>query len=100
MLPNGLRKFSMSQARLEVAERLFREATEESEFRTVASTAYMAAFQHVLNHPKCNDFKKSNTGGDHRLLIQYLKNSSDPGLKKVGYSFLPRLRALRNRADY
>ena len=60
----------------------------------------MAAFQHILNHSKCRDFIKEGTGDDHRLLVEYLKNSADPGLKKIGYGFLPRLRALRNRADY
>ncbi|MBT3550312.1 MAG: HEPN domain-containing protein [Rhodospirillaceae bacterium] len=90
----------MQQSRLEVAERLFAGAQEESEFRTVASTSYMAAFQHVLNHPRCSEFKITKTGEDHRLLFEYLKLSTDAGMRRLGHNYLTRLRALRNKADY
>jgi len=37
---------------------------------------------------------------DHRRLIKYLQQSSDPQLQRLGYDHLPRLRSARNQADY
>lgn len=90
----------MSQSALEIAEKLLQSAESEDEYRAAASRAYIAAFQHVVSHPKISDFNQTRTGDDHRGLIEFLKKSTDPGIRKLGYQLLPRLRALRNQADY
>lgn len=41
-----------------------------------------------------------NNGEEHQRLIKHLQKTSDAGLRKLGYNYLSRLRALRNRADY
>lgn len=84
----------------EDAERLLQTATEEAQFRAVASRAYIAAFQHTLRHPKLAGFQPSKTGDDHRDLIEHLKRSRDHDLRMVGLRQIPRLRAIRNHADY
>lgn len=90
----------MTATPLDVAENLLAQADGDAGFRAAASRAYYAAFQHILAHPKLTGYQRSRTGEDHRLLIEYLKKSSDPALKKLGISYLPRLRAIRNEADY
>ncbi len=90
----------MSRERLEVAENLYNKANSDEEYRTVASTAYMAAFQHIMTHEKLGDYQRINTGAEHQNLIEHLKNSTDPIIRKLGYGDLPRLRSLRNKADY
>lgn len=90
----------MEPLALDVAEELLRGATSEAAYRAATSRAYYAAFQHVLAHPKLQDFRRSSSGEDHKLLIQHLKNSADPDLRRLGYDHIPRMRALRNKADY
>lgn len=85
---------------LQDARKKFSCATSETEYRAVASRAYIGTYQHLLAHPKLAAFKPKGIGEDHRSLIDYLKNSSDQMLKRLGVSRLPRLRALRNHADY
>jgi len=87
------------QDTLEVAEDLYRRATAEAEYRTVASRAYMSVFQHLRDHPKIG-FSSNGTGEDHRDLIKFLKNSTSPDLQKLGIRYLIPLRTMRNRADY
>lgn len=85
---------------VEEAKRILASAVNEAGYRSAASRAYMGTFQHIARHPKLRAFTLSKQGDDHRKLIEYLKGSSDPLLSKVGRSRLPRLRALRNHADY
>lgn len=90
----------MKNQALDVAEELLRGAASEAAYRAAASRAYYAAFQHILSHPRLSDFRRTSSGQDHKLLIQHLKSSADPDLRRLGYDHVPRLRALRNRADY
>lgn len=84
----------------EQAETLFRAATCQADFRTAASRAYMAAFQHVIRHKAVAAFQPSRTGSDHRDLIDFLKKSDNANLRRLAVSYLARLRSLRNHADY
>ena len=90
----------MTSKTLEIAEKLYQEANSEEEYRAATSRAYFAAIEHIFAHPKLNDFRRTRTGEDHRLIIEHLKNSFDPSLVRLGVGYLARLRALRNRADY
>ncbi len=89
----------MPRDALQIAEDLLSGAENEAKLRAATSRAYMAAFQHLIKHPMVA-FTKTGKGDDHRLLIQHLQKSNDDPLNKIGYRYLPRLRALRNRADY
>ncbi len=88
-----------SEDTLGVAEELLRTARDQAGYRAAASRAYMAAFQHVRDHPRAG-FTAGKTAEDHRDLIEHLKRSSDPQVRRLGYDHLPRLRSLRNQADY
>jgi uncharacterized protein (UPF0332 family) len=81
------------------AEQRLRGAKSEAEFRAAASRGYYAAFLHIREHRKV-DFKSASTGADHQGLIEFLKRHSDAAIQRIGFSFLPRLRAIRNHADY
>lgn len=85
---------------LELAEKLLADAQSETELRAAANRAYMAAFQHLLAHRCLEAFPATATGADHRLLIKHLKTSAIPTQRTIGIRLLPRLRALRNHADY
>ncbi len=85
---------------VEEAKKILASAVSEAGYRSAASRAYIGTFQHVARHPKLSEFALSKQGEDHRNLIEYLKGSSDPLLRKIGLSRLPRLRSLRNHADY
>lgn len=81
------------------AEHRLRDAKTEAEFRAAASRGYYAAFLHFRDHGKVG-FASANTGADHRDLIEHLKRHADVVVQRIGFSFLPRLRAIRNHADY
>ncbi len=86
---------------LEYAERLVGFEDNEENYRAVASRAYYAAFHAVLNHQAdSGEFTRSKSGEDHRALIDHLKRSNNPLMRTLGIRHLPRIRALRNRADY
>ena len=85
---------------VEEAKKILASAVSEAGYRAAASRAYIGTFQHIARHPKLSGFTLSKEGEDHRKLIEFLKRSSDPLLSKIGVSRLPRLRALRNHADY
>ncbi len=87
-------------ATLRHAKQIFDSAHDETQFRAAASRAYIATYQYLTRHPKISSFEDPKTAETHRELIEYLKGSNDPLLRKVGTSRLPRLRALRNHADY
>ena len=72
----------------------------EVQYRTVASRAYYAVFNLVLPIVDKAGFSPVNTGDVHQQLNSFLKKSSEVSWRTLGYSRLPRLRALRNRADY
>ena len=78
---------------------LFESAETESRYRSSASRAYFAVFQHLTNSAAVN-YSSVNTGEDHRRLIDHFKNSAESNLRRLGYNRLPRLRAIRNHADY
>ncbi|MDK9720757.1 MAG: hypothetical protein OEL53_06190 [Rhodospirillales bacterium] len=82
----------------DIAEKLYRNATADAEFRAVASRAYMAAFQHAIRHNKTN-FSPQKSSLDHRDLIKHLQSQTDQSLRRAGAALL-RLRFLRNWADY
>ena len=85
---------------VEEAKKILASAVNEAGYRSAASRAYIGTFQHIARHPRLREFALSKEGEDHRRLIEHLKKSSDPLLRKIGVSRLPRLRALRNHADY
>ncbi len=90
----------MTATPLEIAETLLADAEGEAGYRAATSRAYYAAFQHLLAHPKLATYQRQHAGSDHRALIEHLKASKDPVLRRIGQRLLPRLRALRNEADY
>ena len=45
-------------------------------------------------------FVPTATGADHGRLAQFLANHANPLLQRIGRYRLPRLRKIRNRADY
>lgn len=90
----------MAMSALDVARALLETGDTEAEWRAACSRAYFATFQYLINHPKCRRFVRVNGPNDHQLLIEFLKQSSDPVLRRIGLRFLPRLRSLRNLADY
>src|SRR5271155_2760468 len=75
-------------------------ATTDTQYRTVASRAYFATFNAVVAIAQRQGFIPTSSGDDHRDLIAFLKQSRNSLLSRVGFSRLPRLRAIRNRADY
>lgn len=84
----------------ELAEKILAEGRSETEHRAAASRAYMAVFQHLLFHRTLARFPATRSGEDHRLLIAYLKNRREEPYHTIGMRHLPRLRVIRNRADY
>lgn len=84
---------------LQFAESLCSSAESEAEYRVVASRAYLAVFQHAVRHRKLDDFSARHSGDDHRAMIEHLKKSKDQTLYRLGQR-LPRLRSIRNHADY
>jgi len=85
---------------VEESKKILASAVNQEGYRSAASRAYFGTFQHVARHPKLSEFVLSKQGEDHRNLIDYLPGSPDPLLNRIGLSRLPRLRALRNHADY
>lgn len=75
-------------------------ANTEVEYRNVTHGVYYAVFHYLMNHPACAAFQPAEDGGDHKRLIEFLKTHPDPRLKAIGFRHIPRLRALRNKADY
>lgn len=75
-------------------------ASSEPEFRNAVHCIYYAVFHVVLEHPFCIDFDRGDDGTVHRRLITYLKIHHDETLRKIAFRHLPRLRKLRNDADY
>ncbi|MBF0304041.1 MAG: hypothetical protein HQL41_00110 [Alphaproteobacteria bacterium] len=75
-------------------------AVSEPRARIAAGAAYRAAHHHVRLHPCMAEFRPDHSGKDHQGLIEFLKQSSDQTLRRLGYGALPRLRALRIIADY
>jgi uncharacterized protein (UPF0332 family) len=75
-------------------------AASDTQYRTVASRAYFAAFNQIIRLAQQQGFVPRSSGDDHRDLIAFLKRSRSSFLNRIGHSRLPRLRAIRNRADY
>lgn len=91
----------MSTKALKIAEDLLDRAENEDGYRAAASRAYYAVYQHVLLKAEQVGFKRTRKGEDHQLLIAFLKaQPKGSPLYLVGVRTLPRLRALRNHADY
>lgn len=85
---------------LEEVQDLFSTATTETQFRTVASRAYYAAYASVMGAASSLGFAATATGRDHGRLAQFLSGHPNPLLQRIGKYRLPRLRKIRNRADY
>jgi len=85
---------------IEEVRGLLAAASSETQYRTVASRAYFAAFTVVIDLAKKRGFVPRSTGDDHQDLIAFLKQSRNDLLRRIGFSRLPRLRSIRNRADY
>src|ERR1700730_8758755 len=75
-------------------------ASSETQSGTVASRAYFAPLNVVIAVAKKRGFVPKAAGDDHQALISFLKGSTNDLLRRIGFSRLPRLRAIRNRADY
>jgi uncharacterized protein (UPF0332 family) len=85
---------------IEEVQNLFSTATTETQFRTVASRAYYAAYASVMAAAGPLGFVATATGRDHGRLAQFLSAHTNPLLQRIGKYRLPRLRKIRNRADY
>lgn len=75
-------------------------ASTEAEYRNATHCVYYAVFYYIAHHSAYAGFRLDGDGGDHRRLIAFLKDQTNTTLRTIGYRHLPRLRALRNRADY
>jgi uncharacterized protein (UPF0332 family) len=85
---------------LDEVKSLLATATTEVQYRTVASRAYFAAFNAAIAFAARRGFTPDQTGEDHKHLIEFFKHEKLDLLRRLGHHRLPRLRALRNRADY
>ena len=85
---------------MEEVENLLVAAIEETQYRTVASRAYFAAYNAVMRLAKLRGFEAEESADDHRRVISYLKLQNNDLIRRIGFTRLPRLRTLRNRADY
>ena len=84
---------------LEGARERLATASTEVEYRSVTTDVYYAVFHYLMNHPACAAFQPTKDRGVHQQLIDFLKTHQNRKLQIVGRR-LPRLRALRNSADY
>jgi uncharacterized protein (UPF0332 family) len=85
---------------IEEVRNLLAAANSEAQYRTVASRAYYAAFAEVITLAGPLGFVPTGSGADHSRLAQFLAGHTNPLLQRIGRYRLPRLRKLRNRADY
>lgn len=85
---------------IEEVRDLFARATTETQYRTVASRAYYATYAAIMSFVPSLGFSAGGTGADHGRLARFLAQQANPLLQRIGKFRLPRLRALRNRADY
>src|ERR1700686_3731953 len=85
---------------IEEVRQLLLAAKTDTQYRTVASRAYFAAFNGVIAISSRHGFVRRSTGDDHRDLIAFLKNSPSALIRRIGHHRLPRLRSIRNWADY
>lgn len=85
---------------IEEVRTLLEAAQEETQYRTVASRAYFAAYAASITIAQRQGFSPNRSADDHGRLIDFLKLSTNPLLRRIGYHRLPRLRSLRNGADY
>jgi hypothetical protein len=85
---------------IEEVRDLFLAANTETQFRTVASRSYYAAYASIMPIAASLGFVATTTGRDHSLVAQFLSAHSNPLLRRIGKDRLPRLRKIRNRADY
>jgi uncharacterized protein (UPF0332 family) len=83
----------------EEARALLAAAGEETQYRTVASRAYYAAYNNVRAFAEPLGFVPVKTGEDHRSLVEFLKNSNKDLLTRIGVR-LVRLPRIRVQADY
>jgi uncharacterized protein (UPF0332 family) len=75
-------------------------ASSETQYRTIASRAYYAVFAEVIALAQLLGFVPTGSGADHGLVARFLLGRANPLLQRIGRHRLPRLRQLRNRADY
>jgi hypothetical protein len=85
---------------IEEVRDLLAAAGTEVQYRTVASRAYFAAFVVAIDVATRRGFTPTQTGADHQNLIAFFKKASNSLLNRIGHHRLPRLRSLRNKADY
>lgn len=85
---------------IEEVRALLAAAKTETQYRTVASRAYFAAFNGAISVASRHGFVRRSSGDDHRDLIAFLKSSPSSLIRRIGHHRLPRLRAIRNWADY
>lgn len=84
---------------LEEVQRLLAVAENETQFRTVASRGYFAAYTRTVALAEKVGFAPARTSDDHKNLFSFLKNHKTELLVRIGVR-LGRMRSLRNRADY
>jgi uncharacterized protein (UPF0332 family) len=85
---------------IDEAAQLLAAAQCETQYRTVASRSYYAAYNRVIPLAERLGFVTSRTSDDHQALIAFLKSLDVDLLKRIGFHRLPRCRRLRNLADY
>lgn len=83
-----------------VAEVILGLKNEEAYFRAAASRAYFAVYRRLVSHPRLGGFSPTGKSEDHKDLIEFMKQSTDQVVRACGHRIVPRLRALRNHADY
>ena len=79
---------------------LLETATTETQFRTVASRAYFATYNHLIELVVQRGFVPNKSAHDHRRLAEFLTCQKNDLLQRVGKHRLRRLRKFRNHADY
>jgi hypothetical protein len=84
---------------MEEVEGLLTASQSETQYRTVTSRAYFAAYNVVISLAEKRGFTRNAKGDDHQRLVEYLKFAKNDLLRRIGFR-LARLRSLRNRADY
>lgn len=85
---------------IEEVRGLLHAAASDTQYRTVTSRAYYAAFTLAMAFAQPLGFAPDHTGADHQRLITFLTQNKNQLLHRIGKYRLTRLRRLRNSADY
>jgi hypothetical protein len=75
---------------IEEVRELLQAAREDTQYRTVASRAYFAAYTAAITIACSQGFVPNQSGDDHARVIAFLKQSPSQLLRRIGYNRLPR----------